>query len=216
VKQLPIMQMEILAVDADNGVINTKAMLPSSAGVPEDFTVAPLGDGSRVTVVLTLPLVAYLIPPGVYRPQLCGALALAGIEVPGGPPTPAVSRGADQLPQLAPPTQQASDDPPPQGEPPPYEPQGAPSPPAAVQAPAQPEEAPLTNDEIVQLAQAGLGSDVIVAKINEAGSESFDLSTKAMIELRRKKVSQKVIAAMLQRHANGGPAGGSGPPGRQR
>jgi hypothetical protein len=60
-------------------------------------------------------------------------------------------------------------------------------------------EAPLTNGEIAKLTTAGLGTDAIVAKIKQATGENFDVSTDALIALRRQKVSTAVIAAMVDR-----------------
>jgi hypothetical protein len=67
--------------------------------------------------------------------------------------------------------------------------------------PAEKQEPPLTNEEIVKLTQAGLDSDLIVAKVKQAASEDFDVSTDALIELQHKKVAKAVIAAILERVA---------------
>jgi hypothetical protein len=75
-----------------------------------------------------------------------------------------------------------------------------PPPPADAEPPAyQPQEAPLSNADILSLTAAGLGSELIVAKIKQAPAVSFDVSTDALIDLRKKKVASSVIGAMLQR-----------------
>ncbi len=55
----------------------------------------------------------------------------------------------------------------------------------------------LTNDSVVMLAGAGLGADAIIAKI-KASPTSFDLSTTNLIALKNAKVTDAVIAAMLE------------------
>jgi hypothetical protein len=62
-------------------------------------------------------------------------------------------------------------------------------------------EPPLTNAEIVRLWRAGLGSELIVAKVRQAPSEHLDVSAEALIALHRSKVSDAVITAILQRVA---------------
>lgn len=59
----------------------------------------------------------------------------------------------------------------------------------------------------MKLTRAGLDPDLIVAKIQQARSEALDVSTDALIELRKQKVSKQVIAAILQRASGrtGGP-----------
>ncbi|HEV7766022.1 MAG TPA: hypothetical protein VGQ76_13540 [Thermoanaerobaculia bacterium] len=69
-------------------------------------------------------------------------------------------------------------------------------------------EAPLTNSEIVKLWKAGLGDEIIIAKIDGAGKAAFALDTDNLIELKKSGVSQGVISAMLRKAA--GRSGGTG------
>lgn len=64
----------------------------------------------------------------------------------------------------------------------------------AVPATAQSEV--LDNSSVLTLVQAGLGDDVVIAKIQTAPNR-FDLSTDAIIALRQKGVSSPVLAAMI-------------------
>jgi len=61
----------------------------------------------------------------------------------------------------------------------------------------------LTNDQVVRLSQAGLGAEAIVAKVR-ASTTRFDVSTDAMVALRRAGVPDAVIAAMVVSAAGGG------------
>lgn len=58
----------------------------------------------------------------------------------------------------------------------------------------------LTNAAIVDLAKAGLGDDLIIAKI-EASQNSFDLSSSALVSLKSQKVSNDIIKAMLAKNS---------------
>ena len=60
-------------------------------------------------------------------------------------------------------------------------------------------EAPLTNAEIVKLCKAGLGDDIVIAKIEGAGKTAFALDTDSLIQLKQSGVSQPVISAMLRK-----------------
>ncbi len=62
-------------------------------------------------------------------------------------------------------------------------------------------EKPLSNDDIVVLAQAKLADSVIVAKIGQAHEEKLDVSTDALLGLSKKGVSSAVIDAMMKRVA---------------
>ena len=77
-------------------------------------------------------------------------------------------------------------------------------------------EAPLANGEIIKLCKAGLGDEIVIAKVEGAGKTAFALDTDSLIELKKSGVSQAVIAAML-RKASGRAAtsstGASQPPG---
>jgi len=56
--------------------------------------------------------------------------------------------------------------------------------------------AALTNEQVVQMAKAGLGEDNILATIRDARHSSFDLSVDAQVRLAQEGVSNRVIAAM--------------------
>jgi hypothetical protein len=66
---------------------------------------------------------------------------------------------------------------------------------------------PLNNRSIVELHANGLDDDTIIAKI-QASEANFDLSTSALIALKKQGVPSRVITAMLQAQ-NGTPGGGS-------
>lgn len=55
----------------------------------------------------------------------------------------------------------------------------------------------LTIDEIVTLSEMSLGDEAIIAKIRAEGAR-FDLSTEEMIDLKKRGVSNPVIAAMVE------------------
>ena len=73
----------------------------------------------------------------------------------------------------------------------------------ARRTPAEPSalEAPLTNEDIVRLTEAGLNPDLIVMKIRQAPSETLDVSADALVALHDQKVSDGVIAAIFERVA---------------
>lgn len=60
-------------------------------------------------------------------------------------------------------------------------------------------DAPLTNDDVISLQKAGLGDDLISAKIKQAASVNFQLDAKTLVSLREQGVSAPVIKAMLER-----------------
>jgi len=62
-------------------------------------------------------------------------------------------------------------------------------------------EKPLTNADVVALAKADLGDDVVIEKIGSAAEVHFDTSTDGLIALRKQGISKAVIAAMLKRSA---------------
>jgi hypothetical protein len=70
----------------------------------------------------------------------------------------------------------------------------------------------LTNTEVIALTKAGLDKSVIAAKVRSARGK-FDLSTTALIELKKEGVADEVVAAMLEvnsgavKKADGGAAG---------
>lgn len=196
-QQAPSRQMEVLSVDAEHGVVHTRNQAPNQGPYPIDFMVEPIANGSRVKMAITLGPGGFALP-GI-RQGMCGVLALAATDPPGGlapveEPASAPA-AAPEVPAAAP------EDPAnaPSAEPPPY----APPPGSQAGAPpsADPQEPALTNAEIVKLSQAAMGSEIIIAKIKGAASENLDVSTDALIALRKKGVSRPVIAAMLDRVA---------------
>jgi hypothetical protein len=58
---------------------------------------------------------------------------------------------------------------------------------------------PLTNQDVIDMAKAGMDDDNLIANIKEAKSVSFDLSTQAQIELVHNGVKGKVLTAMRAR-----------------
>lgn len=90
----------------------------------------------------------------------------------------------------------------------------------AAPAPAQQEKKPLTNADVVKLAQAGLGDDTILLAIQNSDT-NFDTSPEALIDLKAKGVSPAVLNAVLKAgvsvHSPAAPAsaaGSSNPEGR--
>jgi hypothetical protein len=69
----------------------------------------------------------------------------------------------------------------------------------ARRAPAKPAPAAqgvMTNQDVIKLAQAKLGDDLIITKINQSRTK-FDLSTDGMVKLKAAGVSDRVLAAMM-------------------
>ncbi|GEM_PF-7080400 len=60
------------------------------------------------------------------------------------------------------------------------------------------DEKPLTNDDVIALTKAGLGDDIVVSKIQQVPKETLDVSTDALIAL-KKDISKPVIDAMIKR-----------------
>jgi hypothetical protein len=58
---------------------------------------------------------------------------------------------------------------------------------------------PLGNGDVVTMVQAGLDSDLVISKIRQAPLVAFDVSTDALIVLKKQNVPVAVIDAMLQR-----------------
>jgi len=63
----------------------------------------------------------------------------------------------------------------------------------------------LTNDSVLSLLSAGLGDEVVIAKINSSVT-SFDISTDQVIALKGKGVSGPVLAAMISAGSKSNPA----------
>ncbi|MCX7934945.1 MAG: hypothetical protein N3A66_06770, partial [Planctomycetota bacterium] len=55
----------------------------------------------------------------------------------------------------------------------------------------------LSNQDVVDLIKAGLAKELVIEKIKSC-ENSFDLTTKAMIQLKEQGVSDDIIALMLQ------------------
>lgn len=66
---------------------------------------------------------------------------------------------------------------------------------------------PLTNADVVDMVQAGLSESTVILSIKNSGT-NFDTSPQALIELKKKGVSQGIMDAML---SAGGVAPGLGP-----
>jgi hypothetical protein len=72
--------------------------------------------------------------------------------------------------------------------------------------PAAAQRVAVTNDDVVRMVAAGLSDDVVVRAIRSATAPRFDTSPDALIALRAQKVSNTVIAAMLEKQAPGAAA----------
>jgi hypothetical protein len=64
---------------------------------------------------------------------------------------------------------------------------------------------PLTNDSVIKMAKAGLSDDVIITSINSSPG-AYDTSTEALVALKRAKVSDKVVSAIIVKGATAAPA----------
>lgn len=71
-------------------------------------------------------------------------------------------------------------------------------PPTPPPPPAPPEPA-LSNEEVVKLVEADLGDEIVIAKIKSSPDAKFEVSTAALVALKKAKVSKAVIAAMIER-----------------
>lgn len=58
----------------------------------------------------------------------------------------------------------------------------------------------LTNQDVVKMVQAGLGEEVVIAKIREAPLVSFNLGVDDLVALRKDGVGEHVVQAMLDRN----------------
>jgi hypothetical protein len=181
-KQLPSRKFELVAVDPQRGVVKANGTEMRSTSF--DFLVAGSDAGTRVKVVMHLPVGAFAA--SATKASMCEILTSVFAAQPEEAAADGAAREAPEAEIAEPPARAAA-----QAEPPAYEPQ----------------QAPLTNEEVVRLTRAGLEPDLIVAKIKQAPSESFDVSTDALIALRKQRVNKEVIAAILQRAS--GRAGGA-------
>ena len=57
----------------------------------------------------------------------------------------------------------------------------------------------LTNDDVVAMVKADLGDDLVIAKIQQAPREALDVSSEALVKLKKLGVSKGVLDAMLRR-----------------
>ena len=57
----------------------------------------------------------------------------------------------------------------------------------------------LTNADVVAMVKADLGDDLVVAKIQQAPREALDVSSDALVKLKKQGVSKAVLDAMLRR-----------------
>jgi hypothetical protein len=175
-QHLPSKKIEVLAADAAQGVLHCRTIPDDrQRAFDVDFTVSQLGSGVRVKEVLSLP------PTGVsdagLKEVMCDTVSVAALAA-----SPAAEAAAS-TPQPAP-----------------ESPQSAPRATAAAATPhAEPQEPPLTNEDVIKLFQAGLASDLIVTKIMQSSSVAFDLSTNGLVALANLKIPHDVIAAMMQR-----------------
>lgn len=60
-------------------------------------------------------------------------------------------------------------------------------------------EQPLRNIDVITMAKAGLGDDIVVAKIQQAPREELDVSVQALLDLKKRGLSKTVIEAMVKR-----------------
>ena len=68
----------------------------------------------------------------------------------------------------------------------------------------------LNNDSIIKLVKAGLSDDLIVSTIN-ASPGSYDTSADGLIALKKARVSDKVVSAIIVKSASGGPPAAAQP-----
>jgi hypothetical protein len=62
-------------------------------------------------------------------------------------------------------------------------------------------EAVLTNEDVAGLVKADLGDEIVIAKIRNAPKVQLDVSTDALVALKKARVSSAIIAAMIERVA---------------
>jgi hypothetical protein len=60
------------------------------------------------------------------------------------------------------------------------------------------DEKPMTNADVVALVEAGLGDEIIVMRIQQTKTAQFNFATDALVQLKKKKVSEIVMKAMLE------------------
>lgn len=66
-------------------------------------------------------------------------------------------------------------------------------------APVGAKEKALTNGDVVALFKAGLGEELVVSKIQQAPKETLDVSTDALIQLKKDGISKSILDAMVKK-----------------
>jgi hypothetical protein len=69
---------------------------------------------------------------------------------------------------------------------------------------------PMNNDAVIKMAKAGLSDDVIITSVN-SNPGTYDTSTDGLIALKKAKVSDKVVSAIIVKSAGGGPSAAPAP-----
>jgi len=69
---------------------------------------------------------------------------------------------------------------------------------------------PLNNDAVIKMAKAGLSDDVIVTSI-QSSPGTYDTSTDGLVALKKAKISDKVVSAIIVKNSGGGPAAAPAP-----
>lgn len=64
---------------------------------------------------------------------------------------------------------------------------------------------PFTNEDVITLTQAGLGDDIVLAKVSGAPATKFDTSVDALIRLKKEGVPKSVIEAMVKQPERAAP-----------
>lgn len=70
---------------------------------------------------------------------------------------------------------------------------------------------PLSNESVVTMVKAGLGTDLVIAKIRQAPAVGFQLEVDDLVALKQQKVPETVIQAMLERTTAPPPAAAAPP-----
>lgn len=60
-------------------------------------------------------------------------------------------------------------------------------------------EKPLTNADVITMAKAGLGDEIVIAKIHQSPREELDVSVQALLDLKKRDLSKAVVEAMIKR-----------------
>jgi hypothetical protein len=176
--QLPSKQIEVVSADAEQGVLHARTFPDNRhRAFDVDFAVSQLGSGTRVKMVMTLPATG--VSDEGLKESMCDIVSVAAIAVPNPD-----GEAAPGMPQLAPDLPQ---------------PVSRPAAVAATTAHPEPQEPPLTNEDVIKLFHAGLAPDLIVTKVMQTSRVAFDLSTNALVALANLKMPHDIIAAMMQR-----------------